>query len=465
MTLWGSDTVRDVAESVGIQTLNKDVTSALCRDVEFRMSLVLEQAIKFMRHSQRTVLWSSDIAQALRVLDVEPLYGYESTRPLRYGEASIGPGQPLFYVEDEEMDFEKLINAPLPKVPREMSFTAHWLALEGVQPTIPQNPSSTSTDNRALDSLLPKTGTAPNQTLAAMADHPASTSSTKPLVKHILSKELQLYFDKVTSSILDPAQPEYRAAGLASLREDPGLHQLLPYFVQFIAEKVTHNMRDLFTLTQMMHLVDALTRNEKLNMAPYVASIIPPVLTCLTGRNLGPGPNPAPTSAAGSNGSPLDHFELRDLAASLLKHVCNKYAKFAHGLKARLARSCLKTFLDPRRTLGAHYGAILGFGAVGGAEVVRNLVLLNLKEYEEVLRGPLSGGEGDIKKAEAEKVVSAIMRVLQILIEDDVPMMNGHASADEAAVRDQLVSKIGEVFGSRVADGPDHRLPRAILNS
>ena len=123
MTLWGGDTVRDVAESVGIQTLNKDVTSALCRDVEFRMSLVLEQAIKFMRHSQRTVLWSSDIAQALRVLDVEPLYGYESTRPLRYGEASIGPGQPLFYVEDEEMDFEKLINAPLPKVPREMSFT------------------------------------------------------------------------------------------------------------------------------------------------------------------------------------------------------------------------------------------------------------------------------------------------------------------------------------------------------
>lgn len=123
MTLWGSDTIRDVAESVGINSLNKEVTSALCRDVEFRMAQVLEQAVKFMRHSKRTVLWSSDISQALRVLDVEPLYGYESTRALKYGEASLGPGQPLFYVEDEEMDFEKLINAPLPKVPREMSFT------------------------------------------------------------------------------------------------------------------------------------------------------------------------------------------------------------------------------------------------------------------------------------------------------------------------------------------------------
>lgn len=129
MTLWGADSVRDVAESVGISNLNKEVTTALCRDVEFRMALVLEQAMKFMRHSQRTILWSSDIAQALRVLDVEPLYGYESTRSLQFGEASLGPGQPLFYLEDEEMDFEKLINAPLPKVPREMSFTAHWLAV------------------------------------------------------------------------------------------------------------------------------------------------------------------------------------------------------------------------------------------------------------------------------------------------------------------------------------------------
>lgn len=127
MSVWNPDNIRDVAESVGVVNLSNDVTENLARDVEYRIAQVLEEALKFMRHSRRTLLTTQDVAQALRVLDVEPLYGYESTRPLRFGEASLGPGQPLFYVEDEEVDFEKLINAPLPRVPREVSFTGMFL--------------------------------------------------------------------------------------------------------------------------------------------------------------------------------------------------------------------------------------------------------------------------------------------------------------------------------------------------
>ena len=128
-SVWNPDNVKDVAESVGISSLRPDVSNALCRDIEYRLSQVLEEAIRFMKHSKRTVLFTEDISSALRVLDVEPLYGYESTRPLRFGEASLGPGQPLFYVEDEEMDFERLINAPLPKVPREMSLTGMFCSV------------------------------------------------------------------------------------------------------------------------------------------------------------------------------------------------------------------------------------------------------------------------------------------------------------------------------------------------
>lgn len=39
------------------------------------------------------------------------------------------------------MDFDAVLNKPLPKIPLDVTFTAHWLAIEGVQPAIPQNPT------------------------------------------------------------------------------------------------------------------------------------------------------------------------------------------------------------------------------------------------------------------------------------------------------------------------------------
>jgi len=134
-----------------------------------------------------------------------------------------------------------------------------------VQPSIPQNPTSADSRNQEL---VPK-GPGANFSLAAINGN--DNVAVKPLVKHILSKELQLYFEKICSAILDEANDEYRVAALASLRSDPGLHQLVPYFVQFVAEKATHNLKNLFILTQMMQLTSAMLDNESLYVDPYVS--------------------------------------------------------------------------------------------------------------------------------------------------------------------------------------------------
>jgi transcription initiation factor TFIID subunit 6 len=71
-TLWSpSDTVRDVAESLGIVNLPEDVGKALAMDIEYRINELLEQATKFMKHSKRTNLTTADISHALRVLNIE----------------------------------------------------------------------------------------------------------------------------------------------------------------------------------------------------------------------------------------------------------------------------------------------------------------------------------------------------------------------------------------------------------
>lgn len=145
-TIWSpQDTVKDVAGSLGLENINDDVLKALAMDVEYRILEIIEQAVKFKRHSKRDVLTTDDVSKALRVLNVEPLYGYydgsEVNKAVSFSKVNTSGGQSVYYLDEEEVDFDRLINEPLPQVPRLPTFTTHWLAVEGVQPAIIQNPN------------------------------------------------------------------------------------------------------------------------------------------------------------------------------------------------------------------------------------------------------------------------------------------------------------------------------------
>ncbi|KAJ5735765.1 Transcription initiation factor TFIID complex 60 kDa subunit [Penicillium malachiteum] len=443
MSLWNPDNIRDVAESLGLMNLSNDVTENLSRDVEYRVSQVLEEALKSMRHSKRTVLTTSDISFALRQLDLEPLYGYESNRPVRFGEASLGPGQPLFYVEDEEVDFEKLINAPLPRVPREVTLTAHWLAIDGVQPSIPQNP--TAADSRNLE-LVAK-GPNANATSAAMSG--SGDVDVKPLVKHVLSRELQLYFDKVCGAFLDESSEEYRASGYASLHDDPGLSQLVPYFVQFISEKVTHNLQNIFVLTQMMRMAEALVQNKSLYIDPYVSSFVPPILTCLIGRQLGGATDVA------------ESFALRDMAASLIGFIAKKYESASHLLKPRIVRSCYKNFMDLTKSFNAHYGAILGLQAIAGTDLISEMILPVLKMYGGIIAEGLNDSG---RRPAAERVANVIFSVLIWLRQNEVRLFHDTPSSVSDEIRSRLVEAVGPLFATKVVEANDVRLALMLVD-
>ncbi|KID85742.1 transcription initiation factor TFIID complex 60 kDa subunit [Metarhizium guizhouense ARSEF 977] len=469
--LWNSDNVKDVAESVGISSLNDEALKALTQDVEYRIGQVIIEALRLMRAARRTTLTVNDVSLALKVLDVEPLYGYDSTRPLRYGEASLGPGQPLFYIEDEEVDFEKLINAPLPKVPRDMNFTgklpilshcldvanpkktAHWLAIEGVQPSIPQNP--TTAESRSQE-LLPK-GPGANPALAALAGN--DNVAVKPSVKHIVSKELILYFDKIQAAILDDNPDEevvrLRQAALGSVRDDPGLHQLVPYFINFIMDRVTHHLDDTFTLRQMMELTNALIENKSLFLDPYASSLSAPALTCLMARKLG---------TDDGVDAMKDQYDLRQLAASLVGRIARKYSASNTLLRPKLTRTCLKYFLDPTKPPAVLYGAIYGLLEAGGPEAIRVLVLRNMKTFDAAILQPMRDrSEGSI---EYEMLVQGLVQAVASLAqrgELGAPNgVNGTASDSELS---ELSEFIGSIVGGKIAAAGNRALVRTILDA
>lgn len=222
----------------------------------------------------------------------------------------------------------------------------------------------------------------------------------------------------------------------------------MPYFIQFVAEKVTHNLKNLFVLNQMMQLLAALLDNPSLYIAPYVASLIPSVLTCLIGKYLGN------TTTDGAGG----HYALRDLAASLLTSIAKRYGQSATTLKPRIARSCLKAFLDSHKPFGTHYGSILGLQGIAGSAGVRTLILPNLKAYDLVLKQGLTDEQ---QKDQAEMVVLVLTRALEYLERDAVTTMNGHPDGEELKAR--LVDTIGEVMGVRLYEMGRPSLVSAVL--
>jgi len=319
-----------------------------------------------------------------------------------------------------------------------------------VQPSIPQNPTTNTAD------LLPK-GANANPHLAAA--NGLDNVNVKPLVKHVLSKESQELFAKLSSALTDETNIEWQTAALSAIKTEPGIHQLTTYLLSFIAEKVTHNLKNLFVLNQMMRATQALLDNAAIYLDPYMAYMVPPVLTCCTGKNLG-SIHQTPSNASsetlngnGVNGSGMthDHFELRTYAAALLGRICQKGASSNQGLKARIARTCLKQFLDPLKTPGTHFGALRALTHITAADGVQMLILPNLKDYnDDILKEHMSK---DDYRHDTERLVGLLFEILDGMAAStrSARLPNAaNGTMDLEASREQLTAKIGDILTDRI---------------
>ncbi|KNC77987.1 hypothetical protein SARC_09562, partial [Sphaeroforma arctica JP610] len=270
-----------------------------------------------------------------------PLYGFLPKEPIKI--KNVGPADKnLFYIVDEEVDLTSIINAPLPPCPVDVTFCAHWLAIEGIQPAIPENPqiivtsdknftkkpqeTKTEKDAKAGENAKKPTG------VATMAQQMGVPTDAKPTVSHVLSKEQQLYYEKMTEAVIG-VEERLRVVALESLRYDPGLQQLLPYFCQFITEKVANNNRNLPLLMATMRMANALVHNTNLFMDPYLHLMLAAILTCCMKKTLSQHPSE-------------NHWALRELSASLIAHICARWGDSVITLQTRITKA-YSNILEP----------------------------------------------------------------------------------------------------------------------
>jgi histone H3/H4 len=74
LSIYPTDSVQDVAESLGLPPLKESVAATLAADVEYRLRQVVQDASKFMKHGKRSQLRVADIDRALKQRNIEPIF-------------------------------------------------------------------------------------------------------------------------------------------------------------------------------------------------------------------------------------------------------------------------------------------------------------------------------------------------------------------------------------------------------
>ncbi|KAI9631731.1 uncharacterized protein MKK02DRAFT_21530 [Dioszegia hungarica] len=458
MGIYPVDSIVEASHSLALDPLGPGAADLLASDVEYRIHLIIQEARKFMINGKRQTLTPEDIEYAMEALNVEPILVPPRSLPsgpfaaVPIPSASGGTNH-IYHVPDEEIDFASFLKKPLPTGVANsagVSWKAHWLAVEGVQPAVPENPAPNAKAGPSRQPPVPQTG----------------PPSLRASAKSTLPQELQVYFTRLTAALVPslsaapgplpgqldadgnlPDAERHRQAALASVKEDQAMAGVLVYFVKWLSESVGRCLLGTMgTLGCLVDCLGAILGNESVFLEPYIHQLLPPILSIILAVPLGPQAGSAQPS--GPQPSPYD---IRSRAADVLGMVARQYGAGYPGLIPRLV-STLKSALDssPSHTgslahpAGRYEGAVLGLTALG-ASVVRETIWApagnGLKKidglcgalYPEAVAGK-GKGRGLVKATEA-----ALQKLLRSTNPDSKP--SAPATTPEA---------IAEAFGQNL---------------
>ena len=252
--------------------------------------------------------------------------------------------------------------------PSEIGLRAHWLAVDGAQPDIPENPPPIGAvveaddgpagggimaaggggggaavppvgvgavrayqqrdltvhrveDDEDLEAMAaaaagdgdkvnsPGGGGGPSAAAGAAAGGGPAGVSVRQLLPRLLSEELRLYFTRITLAVErgNPAQVE---AALAAIGRDSGIQELVPFFVRFVSRQIYDNVGRVEYCRTLVRLGGRLVSNPHLHLELNLHQLLPPLITCVVARRL-----------AGGDGG--NHWALREEAAEVLVAACS----------------------------------------------------------------------------------------------------------------------------------------------
>ncbi|WWC73412.1 uncharacterized protein I206_107379 [Kwoniella pini CBS 10737] len=410
--IYPSDSIIETAQSLPLDPLGQGAADLLAGDVEYRIHLIIQEAKKFMVNGKRGTLLPEDVEHAMDALNVEPILIPPRPLPIPQFQSLSIPSSSshqsqIYHLPDDEIDFATYLKQPLPSGVANsagVKWKAHWLAVEGVQPAIKENPT-------------------PTQRAGPSRAQPSSTT-LRPQARTQLPQELQLYFTRLTTALVPPSptgpetEPErHRLAALTSLRTDVAVSGILVYVVKWLGESIQKClMAPTGTIGQLIDAVEALVANDGVFLEPYIHILLPPLMSIILTVPLGPHP----PSSSSNQPSPYD---LRLHASQVLGKIAEKYGKSYPGLIPRLVSTLSKTLHSPpfpsplgaaNPPSGRYEGTLLALSCLG-APAVRSVVWGKAGEsvrFIDDLAGSLYTDSGKKKNP----LIRALIKCLSLII-------------------------------------------------
>jgi len=336
--------------------------------------------------------------------------------------------------DDKKVMLEDYLKSEIKiRPPQEVGLTLHWLAVDGVQPNIPQNPGGVGTTGaNALKRKHPLVHRVEDDDDDDEEDASGGDGvQVTQLLPRLLSEELRLYFSRITGAVerggATPITRQQQDTALASLILDPGLQELIPFMINYVTKNLYKHLGNPEHCRTLIRVAKALLANPHIHLELYLHQLLPAILTMVVAHRL-------------SSKSFDNHWILRYEAALCLVQACNLFGEDYATLKARVLKT-LSDAIGPNRSLSTRYGGLVAI-TFFGPKAINAFVLPLALEYWNTSESMILNCTDLEERMEIHMFEQAILNALGVFL--------GPTNRDAPEAMGMEWEELEDTFGDRL---------------